>query len=307
MRALFIFVAIALLFGCSGSESSSHRRGKLSDAVKAASNENTGSRSVDAAFQPSVENQNHPDILDPTAANESPVPSTASDSIISPSYQYQPLLRSERQYLDSIQSAEQRPEQQTDTESDPSVSFGINAAERFLSSNDFTGMTTLGLNVSMGLEENVVAEFGAEMSFAPLKRTGKLSHSVDDGVLIFGLNFQILFPSTPRYTVIGQYFFLGAGTNTMLWTYKNPITAPVYTSGGAVSGHETITSDMMNGIDLFTGIGFDLSQTFPVHLIVEVRPGVIIWTGTTAEGFENDIFANTAYLQFRLKLSLSGL
>ena len=303
MRALFIVVAIALLFGCSGSESSSHRRGKLSDAVKAASDENTGSRSVDAAFQPPSENRIDPELLDPTAAKESPVPLTASDSIIILLNQYQPLMRSERQNLDSIQLAEQ----QTETESDPSISFGINAAERFLSSNDFTGMSTFGLNVSMGLEEDVAAEFGAEMSFAPLKRNGKLSHSIDDGVLILGLNFQILFPSTPRYTVIGQYFFLGAGTNTMLWTYKNTITAPVYTSGGAVSGQETITSDMMNGIDLFTGIGFDLSQTFPVHLIVEVRPGVIIWTGTTAEGFENDIFANTAYLQFRMKLSLSGL
>ncbi len=211
MRALLIVVAIALLFGCSGSESSSHRRGKLSDAVNSASDENTGSRSVDAAFQPPAESQNGPEILIPSAAaEESQVPLTATDSNITSAYHYQPLMRSERQYLDSIQAAGQRSEHQTETENAQSISFGINAAERFLSSNDFTGMTTLGLNVSMGLEEDVVADFGAEMSFAPLNRKGKLSHSIDDGVIILGVNFQILFPSTPPHTVIGQYFFLGA-------------------------------------------------------------------------------------------------
>ncbi|MFZ4621789.1 MAG: hypothetical protein ACOYNS_14605 [Bacteroidota bacterium] len=307
MRTLFIILSSSLLiFGCSGSESSSHRRGKLSDAVDAASDRNSGDRTVRADFEePSPENDTPPLSITIEKKKESKT-SGFSDTAASPSYQYVPNPRSKQEYLDSVYRNGHDDHsliQMDSSETIQSFSVGLNASSGFLSSNEFYGMTSFGLNVSGELEQGVIGEIGADMTFAPLQRTSKLSHSIEDGIVLFDLNFQLRFPTTPEYTFIGQYFLLGGGVNIMLWSYKNPIKAPVYSADGSLRGYDQIDSDQLNGINLFTGIGFDLTQSLPVHLIIEVKPGVIIWTGTTTEGFDNDIFANFAYLQVGVKLN----
>jgi hypothetical protein len=309
MKVLFFTLTIIALSGCTGSESSSHRRGKLSDAVNAASDRNSGDRTVNADFdEPSSEND-APSLIISTEGKKDSMPSGFRDTAVAPSFRYKTLPRSKQEYLDSVyrnDDNEQSTRQEDSSGTEQSFSVGVNASSGFLSSNEFYGMTSFGLNISGELEQGVFGEFGADMTFAPLQRTSMLSRSIEDGVILFDLNFQIRFPTTPEYTFVGQYFLLGGGANIMLWNYKNPIESPVYAADGTLRGYEQIEADQLSGLNLFTGIGFDLTQALPVHLIIEVKPGVIIWTGTTSEGFDNDIFANFAYLQIGVKLNFDG-
>ena len=310
MRTLAVILYASLLIvGCSGSDSSSHRRGKLSDAVNAASDRNSGDRKVETGFQEPTSENDAPPLIFSTEGTIEPRPSDLSDTAVASSTHYRPFPLTKQEYLDSIyrNDHEWHSQDQVDSsETIQSFNIGVNASSGFLSSNEFYGMTSFGLNISGELEQGVIGEFGADMTFAPLQRTSMLSHSIEDGVILFDLNFQLRFPTTPEYTFVGQYFLLGGGANIMLWNYKYPIEAPVYSADGSLRGYEKIEADKLSGLTLFTGIGFDLTQTLPVHLILEIKPGVIIWTGTTSEGFDNDIFANFAYLQLGLKLNFDG-
>lgn len=305
MRTLiFLFCAVTLFFGCSGSESSSNRRGKLSDAAEAASDRHTGERIVDAEFRPS-ETESATEYIDTEAHTEGSAPERHDSLPAARAPRYSTTL-SRSEYLDSIDLADSPKYSNTgvqDESSNRSPAVGLTAASGFLSSNEFYGMSTFGISLHTPVEDGITAEFGAEIAFAPLQRTSSLSHSIDDGVLLLEASVQFHLPVTPEHTFIGQYLFAGAGANVMLWTYKNPIKAPVYSHMGTLTGYETITSDQLGGVDLFTGIGLDLTQTLPFHLAAEFRPGVVLWTGTTSEGFDNDLFANFAYVQFRIKVT----
>ena len=184
-------------------------------------------------------------------------------------------------------------------------SGGLLAGLGLLSSNEFYGQRTIGVFLTGDLEAGVTTELQASITTAPLQRTSSLSHSIDNGVLMLNLNARFRIPTTPAHTFIGQYFVLGLGGTWMNWTYKNPIIAPTYNAAGAHIGDETITSDQLKGLTLFGGFGLVLTQTLPVHVIVEMTPGVLTWTGPTKEGFDNDLFANFAYLQFQLKVGLN--
>lgn len=268
-HAVTLLSAVSLFFliGCSASEEADHRRGSLKDAAEAASDRHTGPRTVDAEFRPPHERTATAEI---TVQADSTVTVPSQDTI------------------------------------DYHFSGGLVGGLGLLSSNEFYGQRTLGIFLTGDLEEGTTTEVQASITTSPLQRTSSLSHSISDGVLMLDLNARFRFPTTPPHTFIGQYFLLGFGGTWMNWTYKNPITAPVYNSVGAHTGYETITSDQLKGLTLFAGFGLDLTQTLPVHLIVEMTPGVLIWTGPTSEGFDNDLFANFAFLQFQLKVGFGG-
>ncbi len=305
MRTLmFVFCSVMLLVGCSGSESSSNRRGKLSDAAEAASDRHTGERIVAAEFSPSEPESSSGNIK--TEKNTEESFPERHDSLSAERASRISATQSRSEYLDSIVLADSPKYSNTGIQDETSIqspAIGLTAASGFLSSNEFYGMSTFGISLLTPVEDGIMAEFGAEIAIAPLQRTSTLSHSIDDGVLLLEASVQFRLPMSPEHTFIGQYLFAGAGANVMLWTYKNPIQAPVYSPMGTLTGYETITSDQLGGVDLFTGIGLDLTQTLPFHLTAEFRPGVVLWTGTTTEGFDNDLFANFAYVQFRIKVT----
>lgn len=308
MKFLCFLLGFIILSGCTASDSSTHRRGRLSDAVEAASDQNSGERNVNAEFRPPSDQDGSEERSflpishsDGTADASGDISDSLNTSATDDS-----VRRSSRM---SLRDADYHSGKEDSllSENEREYALGLTAGGGFLSSNDFIDIRNVGISLSTTFDEDLIAVFGAQFTVAPVKRNSLLSHSIDDDVFMLGVNVQFNIPMTPQHTFVGQYLFIGGGTEILFWNYKNPFTAPVYTSGGVLNGQETISSDRLNGVDLFTGIGFDLSQTAPVHLIIELRPGVLLWSGTTAEGFENDIFDHAAYVQLRIKLSFNGL
>jgi hypothetical protein len=310
MKHLLSYTAVIFLFflfGCSGSESSSNRRGKLSDAMEASSDDNSGERKVNADFREPdpapayspIEDKSH---VDPSV-------SQFRDTVGSPKDRYVPSGQTKQEYLDSVYRAENDNDDNvvsSDRKPHQGYSVGVYAGSGIVSSNEMYGLSSFGIEYSTLIDRRYRADINAGLSIAPIQETGSLSRSIDGGIGIFEIKVQVRFPVTPNYTWIGQYFLIGGGMNYMLWKYRNPFSAPVYNSFGIQSGQETISSDMMKGIDLFCGLGMDLSQNLPLHIVGEVRPGIILWTGTTEEGFENDVFPNFAYLQFLFRCSFGS-
>ena len=288
---LFILLLsfFALLFvGCSSSESA--RRGRLSDAMEASSDDHKGEREVDAEFR---EPEEEPD--------RGMVSCTTYETHDTTSGNYQGPLIAENQSLESEDTSEESNELKVNE-----FSIGAFAGSGVLSSNDFYGITSFGLNAGLHIDE-YVAESYFSYSHSPVQQTSKLARSLDKGIALLEVGVQVRIPTTPGFTFIGHYFLAGFGVNMMLWDYKNSFKAPRYEENGAITGYDDIASDGLNGINLFVGMGIDLTQTLPVHFIAEIIPGVILWNDSTREGFDNDIFSPFTYIQFRLKFNLGSI
>jgi hypothetical protein len=136
------------------------------------------------------------------------------------------------------------------------------------------------------------------LGYAQVHENGPLDSSIDDGVDIFsiGARYKYFFTPrytflgcTPRYTFLGCYLTVGLAYDWMGWSYKHDI---------EVDGR-SIDSDWLGGIEVFAGMGFNLAQTRHYHFGVEVLPAYVLWSGTTNEGFSNDVFDNLAMMKLR--------
>lgn len=293
--ALLLCVISFFYFGCSSTEST--RKGKLSDAVEASSDDHQGERKVDAAYREPNEEENE-DI--PPETNKEPEASENGDSLYTTKSEQKYFTTTKAESYDSLAVNELQ------NEAGEKFSIGLFAGTGLLSSSDFYGLTSGGLNLVLPIE-GFLSELYLSGSYSPIQETSKLSRSLDEGVSLLEIGVQVRFPTTPEFTFIGHYFFFGFGGSMMLWSYKNPFLAPTYDANGNRTGDETIFSDGLNGINLFVGTGIDLTQTLPFHFIAEITPGIILWNNSTHEGFDNNIFSPFVYFQFRLKCNIGSL
>lgn len=299
-----VFLLI-IFIGCSSSDST--RRGKLSDAMDAASENHEGERKVDAEYrEPEMESSQQEQYLlhDSLSNSYSPV---QTDSITTTHAEYVPLSQSKKEYLDSISAAGEGNElysAHTTHYSSDLFSVGVNFSTGLLSSSDFYGLTSVGVNFGIPVENSFLAELNLSYTYSPVQDASALAQSLSDGVSIYEAGVTVRIPTTPAFTFIGHYFLIGSGVNIMAWDYKNSFQAPVFDNNGNKTGTETISSDQLNGFNLFIGTGIDLTQTLPIHFIGEIIPGIILWKDATINGFDNDIFSPFFYIQCKLKFNL---
>ncbi|HUU44271.1 MAG TPA: hypothetical protein VM118_00950 [Acidobacteriota bacterium] len=262
-------VAVLILgftVGCSGS--SNTRRGSLSDAMDEASDENN-----DKYPKADTESDDRDDTDDEERPLIESIPLTVSADYWTP---------------DTTSEAD------AELEEFRAEHFGFAFGAGPLRGDDFYGFRHGMFTVGGFISERVKLEARAAGVNVPIQKTSYLSKSLEDGVALLQLGAAVKFFTTPQHTFMGQYFVAGLNWTYMGWDYKNPISV----------GDETIETDWLKGLDLYVGLGWNLIQADPFRLGLEATPGLIFWTGTTSEGFDNDVFDTFYYVRFGVTAQL---
>ena len=266
---VMLLVLVITIQACANGRSA--RRGKLSDAMEKASNQNSGSREIE-------------------------VPDNAKDDVHLP---FLPIYSEDR-------NVERPPNEKIGTElSEPNISnqekekidinpFGVSGGVGLLKSDDFSEM--LFLDLSFGFPENKSwYEIYVGGAWAGIDQTSELDASIDNGILLFnvGFNYKHKLSSNPKWNT--PYFLLGAAYKRMYWSYNNEIT----TTDGDI-----ITSDILDGIEIHAGIGKSFFKTNGNKFGLEVVPAFIFWSSQTSEGFDNDVF--DPFFMFKIQAVFSS-
>ncbi len=155
-----------------------------------------------------------------------------------------------------------------------------------------TGGGRAELRAGLYLGEHLRLSGIGGVGWSGVRQSAAIATSVKGEMISLHTGLQLDLFTTPRHTLLGQYFMVGAGLERMAWSYRNIIT---------VNG-TPVGEDALYGVDLAGGIGLDILQSRSLQLGGELRPGVMIWLPDTEGGFANDLFAPTPYLRLALTL-----
>lgn len=267
--------SLCFIVGCSSTNET--RRGKLSDAMDKASEENKEDRKVPT--EPS-----HPTPVAEGAVNsEETSPDTSS----------QPIPE---------RHEDVRPESSQGKSLSP-LWVGLRFGGGTLKAGAFEAIGEFGILVGSYFGDRAYGEVWGFFSAASLTETASLNKSIKDGVAIFGIGIEGKYFLTPSYTFMGPYLLGGLNFSHMTWDYRKAITANTYDNYGNVIRSDRITNDGLSGLDMFVGAGFHLFQFSGLHIGAEITPGLILWSNTTSEGFDNDVFNTFFYLKLRAHVS----
>jgi hypothetical protein len=164
--------------------------------------------------------------------------------------------------------------------------------------NDFYGFQDFSLGLSGEIFRRNYWSLFLEAEYSPVQETSQLNASIENGVTILKVGFQWDIHTTGDYSFLGNYFLWGFDIDFMSWKYKNPIIA-----WDDYGNEETISEDWLQGLEIFTGIGFTIMNPYKIQLGAEVVPGIILWGWNTYEGFENDVFDPFLFIKLRLVLN----
>jgi hypothetical protein len=186
-------------------------------------------------------------------------------------------------------------EKQSDAPAQPTW-LSLGGGSGVINSNALYGLNHIEARLSGYLSQRTRLALIGGIDFAPVQTTSNLARSLDGGLLILNARGQFNWYTTPQHTFLGQYFFLGGGYNYMMWQYRNAIRA----------AGRSVRSDALDGVEFFGGVGLNLIQTKHFQLGGEVTPGIMLWFPTTSEGFANDVFSAFPYTRFTMVLSFGG-
>jgi hypothetical protein len=269
---LCLLIASGLILqGCFGSQK--HRSGKLSDAMEKSSDEHEGEREVDTQPNPEEEDDEGEFVI---GVDSEPAEYVATDSSA--------VNLSEIQSVDFIEGRKGNW-------------FTIAGGTGLLREENFYGLYHLNLAIGAFFAERHYIELLVGIDSAPVQESSLLSESLDDGVVLLHLDLGYKYYTTSKHTFMGLYLCGGLGYVYMIWSYKNPFEAIAYDEYGDELGLEMISSDGMSGFELYAGLGLNIIQTEAFQLGGEILPGLILWSGETSEGFDNDVFDNFYYIK----------
>jgi hypothetical protein len=269
---LFIFIiCLSFLSGCFSA--GKNRTGELSDAMEVASDDYDGEREVETGFSPS----SNVDSID------------AAKMLV--------------QKIDNNESNKKSSEKLTKEYSYSSLFFRLGSG--VVSSNDYYGLNNCNVNLRFRDSKQGYSQFYLGYAFAPLQKTSKLSKSIKSGIKIFELGLEHVQFTTPPYTFLGHYVLIGFEYDILYWKYKNPFYADVYDDYGNVIYQDLIKDDILSGIDIHIGSGFNLVQTWDFQVGAELVPGLKLWWFESYEGFSNDIFRPFFYAKIRFTVNFT--
>jgi hypothetical protein len=265
-------VLIFLIQACA----TGHRppRGRLSKAMDKASNQNKGSRVVKTD-----EHQGHHN-------SHSPLAFSREDS---PERNQNPEDNGEPSLPEGPKPT-QFEEEHENTGMGP---FGLSAGVGLLKSDDFTEMISLDASIGIS-EKRSRLEFYLGGAWAGVDHTSELNDSIDNGVSLInvGIDYKRKITAEPKWH--SPYFIIGAAYKRMFWQYQNRITT---TQG------ERISSDSLEGVEVYAGLGKNFFQISGNKIGIEVFPSVTCWLPQTTEGFDNDVFDPFFMLNLRAVFS----
>jgi hypothetical protein len=232
-------------------------RGRLSDAMEKASDNNKGSRKTEV---PDDENNDHLSVIF-YPFKEDVVEEGPSDG-------------------NGDARTSESPMHDPENGKNEIYPIGGSGGVGLLKSDDFSEM--IYTDVSFGwLENDSWLELYIGAAWAGVDHASELDASLDSGITLFnfGFDYKKKISANPKWDT--PYFLFGAAYQWMSWGYENAIT----TADG-----DTIKDDSLDGLEIHAGFGKNLTKTNGSNFGIEVIPAVIFWSPQTKEGFENDVF-----------------
>ncbi len=279
LLANLLLIIFLINFFTSCASSNHNRRGKLSDAMEKASDDNKKDREV--------ETEPDPDYYE-------------EEIVFVAHFGSEDTLNLQQA---NLTDKKMQPEIM-DTELETSSTwFSIRGGTGIIKGKDFFGLNHFNLAAGEFLMPQHRVEFNAGFAWAPIQYTSVLKQSLDGGVTLLNLGLNYKWFTTPEHTFLGQYFTFGFKYNYMIWSYKNPILADYYDDWGNYEGTDEITGDGLSGFEFYSGIGFHVLQVKGFQIGTELSPGVIFWVWETTEGFENDVFPTFWYIKFKVLIN----
>lgn len=270
----FILFLICGLLMCSCTSTSSHRRGKLSDAMEKASDDDKEDRVVDTEPDPDDDYYDDEDTDDVFIDPTQPVYIISDDSSLADSNVV--LLAPRTTWLTMA------------------------GGSGLLKKDDFYGLNHFNLALGVFVRQQHYLELTAGFGWAPVQEASLLNEALDGGIFLIHLGGAYRYYFTPSHTFMGFYLCAGMGYAYMHWSYKYPFEAMEYDEYGDELGMDTISSDGLSGFELYTGLGINLVQSKQFQFGAEALPGMILWGGSTSEGFDNDVIDNLYYTKFKI-------
>ena len=124
---------------------------------------------------------------------------------------------------------------------------------------------------------------------ANLEPRGMLVSSIrNEGFIGWGMAGHYLLTSPHQF--MGLYVLAGFRDSWLTWDYANPI----------LVGDERIKDDILRFDELYAGLGISVAQLRYAQVGVNASGGFRLYSDTTDQGFENDIFKNQAFVQIML-------
>jgi len=262
MRKIFVYLIVLILVGCAGGGQLRKHRGKLSDGMQKAAEEEEKDRKVHTEYSWEYDNEDEPEIF---------------------------IMHHEK----------------ADDENDITIQdvfertrFVTRFSSGLKKSSDFYGSHDLSFGFSGEIVKRNFWSIFAEVEHSPIQSTSDLNESLQNGVTILKAGVQWDIHTTGDHTFLGNYFLFGGNIDFMTWEYRNPLIA-----WDDYGNEEEITSDWLQGMELYTGIGFTILNPYEFQVGLEIVPGIILWGWSTYEGFENDVFDPFPYLKLRMILN----
>lgn len=125
-------------------------------------------------------------------------------------------------------------------------------------------------------------------------KTGSLPASAVDETRMFetGLTYRRYLNSAR--TAFSPYIAASAGYVWLGWDYRNAV----------VAGGDTIRSDSLNGGEGSVALGISTRRDSRVSAFGELGLGGTVFSDTTSQGFDNDVFHNFGFVSFKVGVSL---
>jgi hypothetical protein len=299
---LLVFINLLLILqGCALLDNNTMSRGKLSDAMAKASDQNKGSRVIsesdtETTFQPYPDDYIFSEIND--SENKRNQKTRPLDIIFSELDKKGAGALGENKEAESNSSnipsdSKIKPsdirQSNKENQKEKNSPFGIMGGVGIISSQDFSEM--INLNITLGgyhRDKGGCIYLGG--SWAGVDRTSKMDNSINDGVFLInlGVDLKNSFFNNSKWHM--PYFIYGGAYRHMFWTYENQIS----TSDGTI-----ISSDSLSGIELHAGLGKSVLRTKGRRIGIEVVPSIIFWLWRTDNGFANDVFDPFIFLNMR--------
>lgn len=261
MKNIALLIIVLLLISCAGHDHYEPRRGSLKEGMEKTSDDYEGERKVKTTY----EFDHEPDVV---------------------------IIHTDP--YDHEDEYEEDDEEVIFSDAFKKLWISTKFSSGLMKSEHFYGFHQFNLGIGGYISEKNWLNTVAGYSYSPVQETSELHSSIDGGVHLLNIGVEWKLFTTPEYTFMGNYFLFGTGLDFMGWSYKNAVLA--YDDFG---NEEWIDSDLLQGYEFYTGVGFNLLNPYNVQFGLELSPGVILWHWRTSEGFDNDLFDPFLYLKLK--------
>jgi hypothetical protein len=183
--------------------------------------------------------------------------------------------------------------------------LGLRVQSGLLYSSHYSNITGFSVALARHGKSKHRDAFKVGAAVIPTTAESDLGGSIGD-IFQLHLGYQHRWYSTPDYTWMGLFLLAGFNVKLMFWSYRNAVYSNVYDEDGNLIETDKVTTDGLPGLLVDLGCGWSMLQGKYFKASLELIAGGTLYSPSTLEGFNNDVFVADAYIKavFEILLKL---